>query len=157
MLRSALPLLVCLLVPNFCIAQVSPDALRHKEAGNHFLKQREYEKARDQYLSAILLEPGYEDAHYNLGVIYFFRLQDYPRALYHFVEYTRLHPGAEDLPQVRYLSIQALQKVEESDRRDYATALERGTVEALEHYQVEHPGSPYHDDAERKLASIRSR
>ena len=156
-MRTTLVLLAALLGAGGALAQVSPEAVQRKEAGNHFLKQGHYEQARDQYLAALQFEPGYEDAHYNLGVIYFFRIHDYPRALYHFVEYTRLRPDAEDLHQVRALSIQALERVEEADREAYAVALKDGTVVALQAYLENHPGSAFGEEAERQLRAQQPR
>ncbi|MDF1555694.1 MAG: tetratricopeptide repeat protein [Deferrisomatales bacterium] len=156
-MRIVLLLFAVLVGAGGAFAQVSPDALQRKEAGNHFLKQRQYEQARDQYLAALHLEPGYADAHYNLGVIYFFRIQNYPRALYHFVEYARLRPDAEDLHQVRALSIQALERVEAADRVAYAAALEDGTAAALQAYLADHPGSAFGEEALARLRELQPR
>ncbi len=156
-MRTALLLLAVLVGAGGAVAQVSPEAVQRKEAGNHFLKQRQYEQARDQYLAALQLEPDYEDAHYNLGVIYFFRIQNYPRALYHFVEYARLRPDAEDLHQVRALSIQALERVEAADREAYATARADGTVAALQAYLANHPGSAFGEEVREQLRDLRPR
>jgi tetratricopeptide (TPR) repeat protein len=150
-MRTVVLLLTALLVAGGAVAQVSPLALQRKEAGNHYLKQRQYQQARDQYLAALQLEPAYADAHYNLGVIYFFRLQNYPRALYHFVEYARLRPDAEDMHQVRALSIQALERVEAADREAYSLALREGTGAALQAYLADHPGSAFEAAARRQL------
>ena len=132
-------------------AALPADAERRKETGNYHLKQRQYEAARDQYLAALKLAPEYSDVHYNLGVLYFFRLGDYPRALYHFVRYARLQPDASDLGQVQALTAQALEKIETAERAAYAEILRSGTVGALEAFRRAHPQSPYSDDAERKL------
>jgi tetratricopeptide (TPR) repeat protein len=153
-MRTAVLLVAVLLGAAGAFAQASPEAMQRKEAGNQFLKQRQYEEARDQYLAAVQLQPGYADAHYNLGVIYFFRLQDYPRALVHFVEYTRLRPDAEDLHQVRSLSIQALERVEAADRDAYAAAVEDGTAAALKAYLADHPGSAFGDDAQGRIQAL---
>ena len=147
-------LLFSLTAVSFAGAQVDPLALRHKNAGNRFLKERRYDQARDQYLAAIRVEPEYEDAHYNLGVIYFFRLQDYPRALYHFVEYTHLRPDAEDVPKVRSIALQALEKVEAADREAYRVALSKGTLEALQGFLLGHPDNPYGEDAQLKIQTL---
>lgn len=138
-------------------AQVGGAAERRKVAGNHFLQQQQYEQARDQYLAALQLEPAYADAHYNLGVIYFFRLRDYPRALYHFVEYARLRPDAEDTHQVRSLTIQALEKVEAAERKAYEPAVQNGTAEALQSFLTKHPEGYYAQDAEEKLHRLQQR
>lgn len=133
------------------LSQPLGDAELRKEAGNYFLKKRQYEQARDQYLAALKAEPDYADAHYNLGVVYFFRLQDHRRALYHLVRYAHLKQDAPDLPQVRSLTLQALEKIEGEEREAYGRALEKGTVEALEAFLAEHPGSPYAGDAREKI------
>lgn len=156
-MRTVLLLLAVLVGAGGAVAQVSPEAVQRKEAGNHFLKQRQYEQARDQYLAALQLEPDYEDAHYNLGVIYFFRIQNYPRALYHFVEYARLRPDAEDLHQVRALSIQALERVEAADREAYAAARADGTVAALQAYLANHPGSAFGEEVREQLRELQPR
>lgn len=136
------------------LAQVPVQAIHRKEAGNQFLKQRQYPEARDQYLAALQLAPGYADAHYNLGVIYFFRLQDYPRALLHFVRYARLEPQAEDLSQVKSLSIQAMEHVEAADRSAYAAALQDGSAAALHEYLAAHPGSELEAAVQQRLQAL---
>ncbi len=132
-----------------------PEAVVRKEIGNRYLKQRDYRGARNAYLSALQLDPGYADAHYNLGVVYFFRLQDYPRAIYHFTRYARLNPQAPDLDQVRGLTLQALEKIEAAEREAYQKALAEGTPEALEAFVDAHPLSPYVPDAREKAERLR--
>lgn len=153
-MRVLVLLLAFVLGAGGALAQVPIQALHRKEAGNQFLKQRQYSMARDQYLAALQLAPNYSDAHYNLGVIYFFRLQDYPRALVHFVKYARLEPHAEDLSQVKSLSIQALEQVEAADRRDYAAALQDGSAAALNGYLSAHPGSEFEAVVQRRLQAL---
>ena len=153
-MRAAVLVVAVLSCAAVASAEISPEAVQRKEAGNQFLRQRQYQAARDQYLAALQHEPGYADAHYNLGVIYFFRLQDYPRALVHFVEYTRLRPDAEDLHQVRSLSLQALEKVETADRAAYTAAVADGTAAALEAYLAAHPGSHFGADARQRLEAL---
>lgn len=133
----------------------APEARLRKEAGNYYLKKREYEKAKDEYLAALQVDPDYPEAHYNLGVVYFFRLQDYPRALYHFVRYAELQPDASDLDQVRQLTLQALERIEQAEREAYERALAAGTAEALEAFLREHPDSAYREDARKKLEVLR--
>ncbi len=135
-------------------AEPPTDAVRRKDAGNQHLQQRHYDAARDQYLAALKLAPEYSDVHYNLGVLYFFRLGDYPRALYHFVRYAHLKPDASDLGQVQSLTTQALEKIEDAERAAYAETLRSGTVGALEAFRQAHPQSSYADDAERKLGLL---
>ena len=52
------------------VAQLNPESLTRKVAGNEYMKRREYEAARDQYLEALRLSPEYSDVHYNLGVLF---------------------------------------------------------------------------------------
>ncbi len=136
-------------------ARVAPEAALRKRAGNYYLKLRQYEKARDEYLAALQISPDFPEAHYNLGVVYFFRLKDYPRALYHFVRYATLRPDASDLDQVRELVLQALRRIQQAERDAYARALREGTAEALRRYVRRHPDSPYAEDARRKLRALR--
>ncbi len=145
----------CVLSGGVGAAQPPPDAVLRKEAGNYYLKQRAYEKARDEYLASLKVAPDYADAHYNLGVVYFFRLRDYPRALYHFVRYAQLRPDASDLDQVRELVLQALERIEEAERQAYLRALDKGTAEAIETFLEDHPDTVYRADAERKLEILR--
>ncbi|MDF1553450.1 MAG: tetratricopeptide repeat protein [Deferrisomatales bacterium] len=135
-------------------AEPPADAVRRKDAGNQHLKLREYDAARDQYLAALKLAPEYSDVHYNLGVLYFFRLGDYPRALYHLVRYARLKPDASDLGQVQSLTAQAMEKIEDAEREAYAETLRSGTAEALEAFRRAHPQSPYAEDAKGKLGLL---
>ncbi len=151
-----LPLVLALaLGAATALAQVPPEAQLRKEVGNYYLKERRYEEARDAYLAALKLAPDFAEAHYNLGVVYFFRLRDYPRALYHFTRYATLRPRASDLDLVRELTLQALARIEAAERKDYARALEEGTVEALERFIREHPESPYVRDAQDKIGALR--
>lgn len=156
-MRLSSALVAVLLAAGAALAQPPKETEVRKEAGNHFLKLRQYEAARDQYLAALQLDESYTDAHYNLGVVYFFRLQDYPRALYHFVRYTQLKPDASDLDQVRGLSLQALERIEAAERDAYAKALEEATPEALEAFVAAYPLSPYVPDAREKLRLLRER
>ncbi|MBI5018338.1 MAG: tetratricopeptide repeat protein [Deltaproteobacteria bacterium] len=146
--------IVVLLLAVSGFAETKPEAVLRKEAGNEFLKRREYARARDEYLAALKIDPTYEDAHYNLGVVYFFRLQDYPRALYHLVTYARLAKDAPDLSQVRSLVSQALEKIEEPEREAYAKALAEGTAAALRTFADKYPMSPYVADAKVKVRQL---
>ena len=151
-----LPLVLALALGTAtALARVPPEAQLRKEVGNYYLKERRYELARDAYLAALKLAPDFAEAHYNLGVVYFFRLRDDPRALYHFTRYATLRPRASDLDLVKELTLQALARIEAAERRDYARALEEGTVEALERFVREHPESPYVDDARQKIEALR--
>lgn len=156
-MRRSSALVAVLLAAGAALAQPLKETELRKESGNHYLKLRQYEAARDQYLAALQIDETYTDAHYNLGVVYFFRLQDYPRALYHFVRYAQLKPDASDLEQVRGLSIQALERIEAAERDAYAAALEQATPEALEGFVAAHPLSPYAPDARDKLRILRER
>jgi len=130
-------------------------ALR-KDAGNYFLKTKDYEKARDQYLAALKLDPDFSDAHYNLAVLYFFRLYDYEKALYHFVRYAELNPTSADLDKVKGLAIQSLEKIEEKDRETYEAVLKVGTIGALENFAEKHESSPYAGDALLKIEALKN-
>ncbi|GAB4267054.1 MAG: hypothetical protein Kow0092_20260 [Deferrisomatales bacterium] len=152
-LRSC-ALLVCFVVAAGP-ARAEPVHVLRKEAGNRYLKERRYEAARDQYLAALRHESGYADAHYNLGMVYFFRLRDYPRALYHLVAYAHAAPQAPDLDRVRALAFQALEHIEAAERADYERALRAGTPQSLEAFVRAHPLSPYVADAGDKLARLR--
>jgi len=156
-MRVCTTLLALALVVGPGLVHAGADAELRKEAGNYYLKNRQYEAARDQYLAALQEDPDYADAHYNLGVVYFFRLQDFPRALYHFVRYAQLKPDAPDLDQVRALAGQALERIETSEREAYGKALDQGTQEALEAFIKDHPQSPYAEDANDKLRVLRAR
>ncbi len=156
LVRGGAALLVGLVVwSSGAGARVAPEAVLRKRAGNYYLKLRQYEKARDEYLAALQISPDFPEAHYNLGVVYFFRLKDYPRALYHFVRYATLRPDASDLDQVRELVFQALRRIEQAEREAYAKALREGTPDALERYIRRYPDSPYVEDARRKLRALR--
>ncbi|MHB8766051.1 MAG: tetratricopeptide repeat protein, partial [Deferrisomatales bacterium] len=146
--------LAALLGAGAALASPPPEAVARKEAGNHFLKSREFEKARDQYLAALKLDPNYEDAHYNLGVVYFFRLQDYSRALYHFTRYAGIRPDASDLGQVKGLVGQSLEKIEAEERDLYASALAQGGRPALEAFSSAHAVGYYAQDAREKLSRL---
>ncbi|MEW6487603.1 MAG: tetratricopeptide repeat protein, partial [Thermodesulfobacteriota bacterium] len=156
-MRRSSALVAVLLAAGAALAQPPKETELRKESGNHYLKLRQYEAARDQYLAALQLDETYTDAHYNLGVVYFFRLQDYPRALYHFVRYAQLKPDASDLDQVRGLSLQALDRIEAAERTAYAQALEQATPQALEGFLAAHPLSSYAPDAREKLRILRER
>ncbi len=151
MRRIAVVVAVCSAMLPVAALGSNPEAVLRKEAGNHFLKEKQYEKARDQYLASLQVDPDYDDAHYNLGVVYFFRLTDYPRALYHFTRYAQLQPQASDIEQVRDLAVQALLKIEEAERAAYGAALQEGTPEALRGFLEQHPQGPYAEDARTKL------
>ncbi len=153
-MRSPWAFVAVVLATAVAVAQPLPDAELRKEAGNYYLKKRQYEQARDEYLAALKLEPDYADAHYNLGVVYFFRLQDHRRALHHFVRYARLKPDAPDLSQVRSLTLQALEKIEAEERVAYGKALEQGTPEALEAFLAAYPDSLYAPDAQEKVRAL---
>ncbi len=153
-MRSPWAFLAVVLGAGLALAQPAPDAELRKEAGNYYLKKRQYEQARDEYLAALKIEPDYADAHYNLGVVYFFRLQDHRRALHHFVRYARLKPDAPDLSQVRSLTLQALEKIEAEERVAYGRALEQGTSEAVEAFLATYPDSLYAPDAQTKLRAL---
>ncbi len=155
-MRLSLAIVIVLLATSLGFAQEPAEAVLRKEAGNYYLKKKQYDKARDEYLAALKTDPDYEDAHYNLGVVYFFRLSDYPRALYHFARYARLKPEASDIAQVRALAIQALEKIEESEREIYRSALDEGAPEALEAFIEAHPLSPYVPDAREKIERLRA-
>lgn len=154
-MRSPWAFLAVVLAAGVALAQPVPDAELRKEAGNYYLKKRQYEQARDEYLAALKMEPDYADAHYNLGVVYFFRLQDHRRALHHFVRYAKLKPDAPDLSQVRSLTLQALEKIEAEERVAYGKALEQGTAEAVKTFLEAFPDSLYAPDAEAKLRALR--
>ncbi len=154
-MRLSPALAAVVLAATAALAQPPSEAELRKEAGNYFLKKRQYDAARDQYLAALKLDEGYADSHYNLGVVYFFRLQDYPRALYHFVRYAQLRPDAPDLDQVKGLTLQALEKIESAEREEYGRALEKGTPEALKAFLDAHPSSPYGPDAAEKIRLLR--
>lgn len=156
-MRRSSALVAVLLAAGVALAQPPKETELRKESGNHYLKLRQYEAARDQYLAALQLDETYTDAHYNLGVVYFFRLQDYPRALFHFVRYAQLKPDASDLDQVRGLSLQALERIEAAEREAYARALEQATPEALEGFLAAYPLSPYAPDAREKLRTLQER
>lgn len=140
-------------VPALAQGPDAPDL--RKDAGNYYLKAREYEKARDQYLSALKLDSNYSDAHYNLAVLYFFRLYDYERALYHFVRYVEQNPQGADIEKVKGLAIQALERIEEEERTAYSGVLKEGTIEALQAFAAGHEGSPYAVDALQKVDALK--
>lgn len=153
-MRATAAVLATLLLVTGAPAAPKPEAVLRKELGNDALKKRDFAKARDQYLAALKLEPSYEDVHYNLGVVYFARLHDYPRALYHLVTYSRLAKDAPDMDQVQSFVFQSLEKIEEADRSTYTRAVAEGTAAALRDYLVRRPDSVYAADAKDKLRQL---
>lgn len=156
-MRALWVALTLIMIAGSVAAQPNPEALARKEAGNDYLKQRQYEQARDQYLAALQIDPDYADVHYNLGVVYFFRTHDYPRALYHFTRYGVLLPDAPDLVQVKALVRQAIDRIEEAEREAYGRALRAGTREAVTAFLSAHPTSSYAEDAKRTLELLGKR
>lgn len=133
---------------------VSPEAERRKTAGNEFQKRREYEEARNQYLEALRLEPDYADVHYNLGMLYFYRLKDFNRALYHLNSYRRLETGASDMGQVYSHISQAIEQVEAGERDEYKAAVMDGSLEAFEKFLKKFPVGYYADHAREEVKRI---
>jgi len=146
----------CLLL--FALVQLSlalsPEAEKRKIAGNEYQKRREYQEARSQYMEALRLEPDYADAHYNLGMLYFYRLKDYPKALYHLNTYRRLETGATDMTQVYSHIAQAIEHIETAEREEYKTAVMAGTVEAFEKFIESHPVGYYADRAREEIKKL---
>lgn len=132
----------------------SPEALQRKQAGNEYQKRKDYPAARDQYLEALKIEPDYSDVHYNLGMLYFYRLKDYERALYHLNYYRKMSPGASDTAQVISHIGQAIEQLEAEEREDYKSAVDAGTLDGFEAFIRRHPVGYYSRQAEEEIKKI---
>jgi outer membrane protein assembly factor BamD (BamD/ComL family) len=135
--------------------QSNPEAVRRKVAGNEYYKQRNFVAAQKQYLESLRLEPTFTDVHYNLGIIYYYHLHDYDRAIYHLTMYKRLEPNASDMEQVKAHLALALEKVEDKERAVYGEAILSGTAGAFETFLQKHPEGYYAVYAKDELKKIR--
>ncbi len=68
--------------------------------GNLYNAENKLEEARNKYLEAIQLRPGFAEAHYNLGLI-FSKLGDNPKAVIHLEKYLQLSPNARNAETIR--------------------------------------------------------
>lgn len=69
--------------------------------GNMLLEEGDYKGAEGKYKKALELNPKDSWAHYNLGVLFDFYLNNDPEAVVHYKEYLRLAPDAEDANKIR--------------------------------------------------------
>lgn len=153
--RGIAALLIGLMASATAWGQSNPEAVRRKVAGNEYYKQRKFKDAQLQYLESLRLEPTFTDVHYNLGIIYYYHLQDYDRAIYHLTMYKRLEPNASDMEQVKSHLALSLEKVEDSERAEYGKAILAGTAKAFEAFLQKHPEGYYAGHAEEELKKIR--
>ncbi|PLX41672.1 MAG: hypothetical protein C0608_04760 [Deltaproteobacteria bacterium] len=155
----ATSLLVASLITATAYAQPSAEAVKRKMAGNEYLKRREYVEASKQYQAALKLEPAYSDVHYNLGILYFYRLEDesrrYEKALYHLNAYRLLNPDAEDMETVLAHVRQSLEQIDEAEQSEYQNAILTGTIESLQDFINANPIGYYSEDARRQLKILR--
>jgi len=155
----ATSVLVASLIAATAYAQPSAEAVKRKMAGNEYLKRREYAEASKQYQAALKLEPAYSDVHYNLGILYFYRLEDEPRryekALYHLNAYRLLNPDAEDMETVLAHVRQSLEAIDAAEQSDYQNAILSGTIESLQDFINANPIGYYAEDARRQLKILR--
>ncbi len=68
--------------------------------GNLYNAENKLEEARNKYLEAIQIRPGFAEAHYNLGLI-FSKLGDNPKAVQHLEKYLQLSPNARNAETIR--------------------------------------------------------
>jgi tetratricopeptide (TPR) repeat protein len=83
------------------------EARVHYNMGNMFFKQKEYNRAKSEFETALRLMPHDASAHFNLALVSSQYLNDYRAAMVHFREYLELNPTAEDAPLVREKIIEA--------------------------------------------------
>ncbi|MFQ5589515.1 MAG: trypsin-like peptidase domain-containing protein, partial [Nitrospiria bacterium] len=76
----------------------SPQALNN--LGEVYRRIRLYDAAETAYLRAVLSNPRYADAHYNLGILYDNHLNKRKQAVTHYRKYLELKPGSPDAVQV---------------------------------------------------------
>gem|GEM_PF-2857834 len=69
--------------------------------GNMLFESGDYKGAEVKYKKALELNPKDSWAHYNLGIIFDFYLNNDPEAVVHYKEYIRLAPDAEDANKIR--------------------------------------------------------
>lgn len=150
----ALPLALLILAAGRDASALNPEAMKRKVAGNEYQKRREYDDARDQYKEALKLEPDFADVHYNLGMLYFYRLKDFPKALFHLNSYRRLETGSTEMPQVISHIHQSLEQIEAAEREDYKSAVLSGTVEAFELFLKNNPVGYYADHAREEIKKL---
>ncbi len=76
----------------------SPQALNN--LGEVYRRLKQYEAAETAYLRAVLSNPGYAEAHYNLGILYDNHLNKRKQAAMHYRKYLELKPRSADAVQV---------------------------------------------------------
>jgi tetratricopeptide (TPR) repeat protein len=113
---------VCFVFSN--ISSMAQDARKYYEDAYQLFSQKEYQKAEENYLKAIELDPNFEDAHYWLGKVYR-QLGQYDKAVPQWIEVLKINP--RNPYSFRYLneSFRGTPKVQNGDADDYYhTALE---------------------------------
>lgn len=77
-------------------------------------KMSRFEDAARDFERALELDPGLAKAHYNLGMIYAFKLADARRAYDHFDAYVALEPNGQGASGAREIMRGLVAKIEQS-------------------------------------------
>ncbi len=79
-------------------AKISPfDPVYYFNAGNVYYAMKDYEKAVYSYKKSISVDPGYENAWYNLGVTYYINLKNFEDALLAFKKVKEINVNRKDI------------------------------------------------------------
>jgi tetratricopeptide (TPR) repeat protein len=65
-------------------------------------RNKDYNKAVNEYLEALKISPNDADSHYNLAVVYDDHLQDKKKAIEHYKKYLDIRPDSPDAKKVEY-------------------------------------------------------
>ena len=76
-------------------------AEQYYSLGNMFFEEHKFRKALGRYKKAVKLNPSDSWAHYNMGVIYDFYLNNNKKAIYHYKKYLKLKPIQEEGREIR--------------------------------------------------------
>ena len=77
-------------------AEIPYQAKFHNKFGNLFCSLGKYHRAIEEYQKAILIYPQYAEAYYNLGLTYYFDLEEYNKAALYFKKFLRYESASMD-------------------------------------------------------------
>src|SRR6187401_287548 len=81
----------CLLASFACSQDPQKAKLKYLESGRKYLKEKKYREASIEFRNALQADPGFVDAHYQLGLTYM-QLSQYREAYQEFVRVADLKP-----------------------------------------------------------------